>query len=145
MFSPSPSASRAAAQPSLVTHDTVITGTLVSEGDIQIDGRVEGDVHCARLIIGESGSVHGDILAATVTVRGRSEGSVRAGLLSLAATARMKGDILHRSLTVEAGAIIQGRFRHASDPLAAPLPAAAEARGGESHAPAKAGPLRAAG
>jgi cytoskeletal protein CcmA (bactofilin family) len=124
MFSPSTTqaANRQGAAPSIVSSDVAITGILQSEGDIQIDGRVDGNVRCARLVVGESGVIIGEVEADTVTVRGRVEGSIRARALTLAATARVEGDVLHRELEVESGAFIQGHFRHSADPLAESLP-----------------------
>jgi len=114
---------RGGAAPSLVSGDVAITGILQSEGDIQIDGRVDGNVRCVRLVVGESGAISGEVRADAVTVRGRVEGRIRARALAIAATARVEGDILHRELEVEAGAFVQGRFRHSGDPLAE-IPAA---------------------
>ena len=110
--------SRMGAAPSLVSSDVTITGILQSDGDMQIDGRVEGDVRCVRLVVGEGGVIKGEVRAEAVTVRGRVDGSIRARELALAATARIEGDVLHHILEVEEGAVVQGRFRHSGDPLA---------------------------
>ena len=49
--------------PSIISADLVITGTLTSTGDMQIDGRVEGDVRSIGLVIGEKAEIHGEICA----------------------------------------------------------------------------------
>jgi cytoskeletal protein CcmA (bactofilin family) len=142
------------AAPSLVSSDVTITGILQSEGDMQIDGRVDGNVRCDRLVVGESGIINGEVTAQAVTVRGRIDGTIRARELMLAATARVEGDILHQTLEVETGAFVQGHFRHCGDPLAETLPDAEEASPDRRHAHSpmravKSGgdpePLRAAG
>jgi cytoskeletal protein CcmA (bactofilin family) len=54
-----PSAAKRAARssaPSIISADLVVSGTLTSTGDIQIDGRVEGDVRSAGLVIGDKAS-----------------------------------------------------------------------------------------
>ena len=139
--------------PSIISSDLSVTGTLASAGDMQIDGSIDGDVRCARLVVGESGVIKGTVRAETVTVRGRVEGGIRARALAIGATARVEGDILHQELDVEAGAFVQGRFRHSRDPLAE-TPAAddetPERRRANSpmravEGAAKAEPLRAAG
>jgi cytoskeletal protein CcmA (bactofilin family) len=111
---------RTSAAPSIISADLVVTGTLVSSGDIQIDGRVEGDVHSAGLVIGEKAFIHGDIMAEEATVRGRVEGSVRARKVLLAASCHVEGNILHEAFAVETGAFFEGNCRHADDPLADP-------------------------
>ena len=69
--------------PSIISSDVVITGILQSDGDIQIDGRVEGNVRSAGLVIGERAVIHGEIHAEHVVVRGRVEGGIRAREVTL--------------------------------------------------------------
>ena len=103
--------------PSILSSDVVITGSIVSEGEVQLDGCVEGDVRAGSLIIGEEAAVNGEVLAETVVIRGRVTGSVCARQVQLAATARIEGDIVHAALSVESGAIFDGHCRYSSDPL----------------------------
>jgi cytoskeletal protein CcmA (bactofilin family) len=104
--------------PSIISADLVVVGTLKSSGDVQIDGRVEGDVYSASLVIGEKAFIHGDVAAEEVTVRGRVEGSIRARKVQLASTCRVQGNILHEAFAVETGAYFEGNCRHADNPLA---------------------------
>ena len=119
---------RASAAPTIISSDVVIVGSLTSSGDIQIDGRIEGDLHSAGLVIGEKAEIHGEILAEDVTIRGLVRGRIRARKILLCATARVEGDILHEALVVEAGAFFEGNCRHSDNPLGdedAPRPAIA--------------------
>ena len=103
--------------PSIISADLTVTGTLVSNGDIQIDGIVEGDVRSVGLVIGEKAEIHGEILAEDITVRGRVIGRIRARKVQLAATSHVEGDILHEAFAVEAGAFFEGNCRHSDNPL----------------------------
>jgi cytoskeletal protein CcmA (bactofilin family) len=103
------SASRRTA-PSLIGADCSFSGDIVSEGEVQIDGQLDGDIRCRSLIIGEQGSVTGEIRAETVSVLGTVTGQISARAVSLARTARILGDIAHDSLSVEVGAYVEGRF-----------------------------------
>src|SRR6185437_397181 len=94
--------------PSIISADLTVTGTLVSNGDIQIDGTVEGDVRSAGLVIGEKAEIHGEVLADDLTVRGRVIGRIRARKVQLCATSHVEGDILHEAFAVEAGAFFEG-------------------------------------
>jgi cytoskeletal protein CcmA (bactofilin family) len=123
---PAPSLSIPAAQPkratkgtvpSIISADLTVTGTLVSSGDIQIDGIVEGDVRSVGLVIGERAEIHGEILAEDLTVRGRVMGRIRARKVQLSATSHVEGDILHEAFAVEAGAFFEGNCRHSDNPL----------------------------
>tara|TARA_R110002096_G_scaffold340466_4_gene533568 strand:+ start:882 stop:1373 length:492 start_codon:yes stop_codon:yes gene_type:complete len=104
--------------PSILSGDLVLTGSIVSEGEVQLDGTVDGDIRAGSLIIGEEAVVTGEVYAETVVIRGKVSGSVRARQVQLAATARIEGDIVHAALSVESGAFFDGHCRHSSDPLA---------------------------
>ena len=111
-------ATRSSSAPSIISADLVVTGTLTSSGDIQIDGRVEGNVNTSNLVIGEKALIQGDVAAEEVTVRGRVQGSIRARKVLLASTCHVEGDILHEAFAVETGAFFEGNCRHADNPLA---------------------------
>jgi cytoskeletal protein CcmA (bactofilin family) len=104
--------------PSIISADLVVNGMLTSTGDIQIDGRVEGDVRSAGLVIGDKAFIHGEVMAEDVTVRGRVQGSIRARKVLLCATSHVEGNILHEAFAVETGAFFEGNCRHADNPLA---------------------------
>lgn len=104
--------------PSIISADLVVHGTLTSTGDIQIDGRVEGDVNSGGLVIGDKAFIQGDIVAEDVTVRGRISGSIRARKVLLASTCHVEGNILHEAFAVETGAFFEGNCRHSDNPLA---------------------------
>jgi len=104
--------------PSIFSADCMITGTIASSGDLQIDGRVEGDITSGSLTIGEQAEIVGEIRAELVTVHGKVDGSIRAKKVHLASTSHVKGDILHAALAVETGAFFEGNCRHADNPLA---------------------------
>lgn len=112
-----PKRPRQLSAPSIISADMVINGTLVSAGDIQIDGRVEGDVRSVGLVIGDKAEIHGEIYAEDVTVRGKVMGRIRARKVLLAATSHVEGDILHEAFAVESGAFFEGNCRHSDNPL----------------------------
>ncbi len=115
--------------PSIISTDLVVNGTLTSTGDIQIDGRVEGDVRSSGLVIGEKALIHGEILADDVTIRGKVQGGIRARKVLLCATSHVEGNILHEAFSVEAGAFFEGNCRHSDNPLA-------DGKGGATSQPA---------
>src|SRR4051795_11088329 len=117
---PQPPAKRSASArsaPSIISADLTVTGTLTSTGDMQVDGRVEGDVHSAALVVGEKAIIQGEVIADEVTVRGRVEGSIRARKILLCSTCHVEGNILHEAFAVEAGAFFEGNCRHSDNPL----------------------------
>lgn len=113
---------------SLVAENVRVDGDLSSDGDVQLDGAVRGDLRVGHLSIGETGQVEGAVTAESVEVRGRVAGTITARSVRLFATARVDGDITHEQLAIEAGAHFSGRSLNG--PTAAPeqlsLPVAAE-------------------
>lgn len=114
---------KVAATPSLIGRGLAVSGDLHSDGEVQVDGEVVGDVNCHQLVVGEGAHVRGEIIAEQVTIRGEVQGRVRGTEVSLSKSAKVIGDILHRSLSMEAGAHLEGQVRKVDDPRA-PLPAA---------------------
>lgn len=105
--------------PSIISADLTITGDLVSSGEIQVDGSIEGDIRCRALVIGVNGAVTGEIEADSIRLHGKVTGQVRAKTVFLAATAHMIGDITHESLAIEPGAFMEGHCRRMSESVAA--------------------------
>lgn len=119
---------------SVIERSVHITGSLQSDGDIQVDGRVSGDVRCLRLTVNRSGCVIGDILADELVVLGEVTGVIRAADVLMRETARVKGQIFHHELVIERGAWFEGNSRVRNDPmgmLTEAIIAAAGEQGGE--------------
>lgn len=112
-----PKRARTSSAPSIISADMAIQGAVNSTGDVQIDGRVDGDVRSLGLVIGEKAEIHGEIFVEDVTVRGKVVGRIHARKVLLAATSHVEGDILHEALAVEAGAFFEGNCRHSDNPL----------------------------
>jgi len=104
--------------PSIISADLSVKGMLVSTGDVQIDGHVEGDVRAVSLVIGDKAAIEGDICAEEVIIRGRVRGAIRARKVMLCSTCHVEGNILHEALAMEAGAYFEGNCRHSDKPLA---------------------------
>ena len=97
-----------------------VTGSLKSEGEILVEGRVEGDIRCKLLVIGKDAHVSGSIIAEEVSVRGKVRGAIRAHRVTLQDTAVIDSDIYHRTLSIEQGACFEGSSKRCADPLALP-------------------------
>ncbi|HMI96476.1 MAG TPA: polymer-forming cytoskeletal protein [Micropepsaceae bacterium] len=104
--------------PSIISAELIVRGTLVSAGDVTIDGKVDGDIRAASLVIGEKAVITGDVFAEEAIVRGRVEGSIRARKVQLCSTCHVEGNIMHEAFSVESGAFFEGNCRHTDNPLA---------------------------
>ncbi len=118
---PAPAAMPAAPKPkpaaSVLSSDLTITGNVRSSGDIQIEGIVEGDVRAQTLIVGETATVKGEVVAEEVIVHGRVVGRLRGLKVRLSSSARCEGDIVHKMIAIESGAHFEGSVQRQDDPL----------------------------
>ncbi len=103
--------------PSIIESDLKITGNVMSKGEIQVDGQIEGDIHCTSIIVGEEALIKGGIVSEDIVIRGRVVGSVRGTRVTLQANARVEGDVFHESLAIEQGALFEGKSRRSADPI----------------------------
>jgi cytoskeletal protein CcmA (bactofilin family) len=104
--------------PSIIGEDLAIIGNVTSKGEIQVDGEIEGDVHCGSLLLGDKSQITGCVVAEDVVVRGRVVGSIRGLRVTLQAQSHVEGDIFHQSLAIEQGAYFEGKSRRSDNPLA---------------------------
>ena len=91
--------------------EVTITGNIGGSGNLHIDGRVDGDVKCSSLIVGNSGQVNGNISADDAKIAGSINGTVAAKVLTIEASARITGDLSYDSVSVETGAQVDGRVK----------------------------------
>lgn len=105
--------------PSIITAEVVIDGGLLSGGDLQIDGEVNGDVRAHAVVIDVNGLVHGQVAGEDVIVRGRVIGPIMGLHVHLLNGAHVEGDVVHENISIENGAFIDGSIHHAEDPLSA--------------------------
>lgn len=117
--------------PSLLSSDLTIKGNVITSGDIQIEGTIEGDVRAHLLTVGESATIKGEISADDVVVNGRVVGRLRGLKVRLTASAKVEGDIVHKTIAIESGAQFEGTVQRQEDPL-----------GNSSNRPATAAPAR---
>lgn len=92
---------------------TKVEGNITTESDIRIDGRLQGNLHCAgRAIIGPSGVVEGDITCQSAVIEGEFKGKLEvAEILTLKETAVINGEAQYDKLVVHQGAIINAAIR----------------------------------
>ena len=101
--------------PSIISKDLKIVGDLSCEGEIQIDGAVDGDIRTKSLLVGETANIKGEIVADTLDVHGTINGQIKSRSVHLAKTAHVVGDILHENLAIETGAFLEGHCKRMAD------------------------------
>jgi cytoskeletal protein CcmA (bactofilin family) len=120
--------------PSIVAADMRVLGNLESDGDVQIDGRVDGDLRIRSVTIGEGATVNGAVFGETIVVAGSVNGEIRGQSVMLSATAKVVGDIHHNSLAIDAGAFLQGLCKRMTEGAEDGATPAATSGGGNGRA-----------
>ncbi len=103
--------------PNMIGPGTKITGDIDTNGDIRIDGIIEGSVQSkGKIVIGNNGSIKGKVKCTNAEIAGEMNGEIEVmELLSLKATSKLMGDIKTNKLSIEPGAIFSGTCTMGSD------------------------------
>lgn len=102
----------------LIGKSFVIKGQVSCDGDLYIDGQIEGSVDPKghRLTIGPEGRLKANVSARAVVVRGRLEGNIQASeRVDLKQSAIVVGDIVTQTISIESGANIKGSIEVGGD------------------------------
>lgn len=127
--------------PSIVSEGLHVTGNMISDGDVQIDGTIEGDVRGRTLTVGVNGKVIGKVEAEEVMIDGTIMGEITATNVRIAKSANVRGDVAQDSLTIESGAEFEGYVRkREGSAMPANKPAAAASADGSKSMFQKASP-----
>jgi cytoskeletal protein CcmA (bactofilin family) len=86
-----------------------IVGSVSADGAVEVNGQVDGDLHCASLTVSPKACINGGINARRVVVNGKVEGPINGEEVVLKSHAFVVGDIQTQSLSIERGAQFEGR------------------------------------
>ncbi len=95
-----------------ITPDCKITGTIKFDGQMRIDGKVDGKIITdnGELFIGKAATVNAAINTKSAIIEGRLDGNVTAsGKVVLKQEAHLFGDLQAKTLVVEKGVVFAGR------------------------------------
>ena len=96
---------------SIIAQDMVITGDLVFNSKIQVDGKINGNICGDSLIISTTGKIEGDIEAKSVTCYGKIDGNLEVDVLFLKKSGVINGRIETSDLSVESGGVLNGEIK----------------------------------
>jgi cytoskeletal protein CcmA (bactofilin family) len=89
-----------------------VRGRIHGDGDLRVEGHVEGDVTVSgTLVIEEGGAIHGDVGAGALEIGGALTGDVAShGAVAIRATAHVEGNLGAGEVTLDEGATFHGRI-----------------------------------
>jgi len=96
---------------SIIAAGTTLKGDISSNGDIRIDGTLNGNVHStAKVVIGANGVVEGDISGQQADIMGKINGTIKVKeLLQLKGGSNVTGNIYAAKLQIETSANFNGQ------------------------------------
>ena len=93
----------------LVSEGCIIDGNVKAPAFARIDGQITGDVMVDEgLILGEKGSIQGNVVTKEMIVYGTVTGNMQVTSLHIKASGKVIGEIRTQTLEVENGAVYDG-------------------------------------
>ena len=93
----------------LISEGCIFDGNLKAPDFARIDGQITGDVMVDEgLILGEKGSIQGNVVTKELVVYGTIIGDLQVTSLEIRATGKVTGEIRTQTLQVENGAVYNG-------------------------------------
>lgn len=102
---------------SVIGADMQLVGDITFKGKLRLDGKAEGNIRGEYLILGETGSIAGDIAVSTFVCSGRVEGTVNVKKLYVVKSGFIEGKVETMDLAVESGAVLSGEIKSRSQEL----------------------------
>ncbi len=109
---------------SVIDSRLTMRGEIDTDGTVRVDGRIEGVLHRAgMLIVGAGGGVVGDVEAVDVIVAGTIHGNVHAtGRVEIEVGAAVHGGIRASTMLLREGAILHGLVAIGTAPVSTATP-----------------------
>lgn len=109
---------------SIIAAGTTLKGDISSNGDIRIDGTLQGNIQStAKVVIGANGVVDGDISGQQADIMGKINGTIKVKeLLQLKGGSNVAGNIYAAKLQIETNANFNGQCYMTTGTTAKPSP-----------------------
>lgn len=102
----------------LISEKSILDGNLKAPAFARIDGKVTGNVQITEgLILGEKGSILGNVVTKELVVYGVIRGDIEVHSLEIKASGKITGEIKTQVLAVENGAVYNGILSMAQNTL----------------------------
>ena len=94
-----------------ISSDMSVEGDISSQSDIEVDGKVTGNLSGEVISILSSGSVDGSISCTSVNVDGNVSGKISVQDLAVNSTGKVSADVTYQSIATQKGARIDGKLK----------------------------------
>lgn len=96
--------------PNIIGDGTKFVGDIETNGDLRVDGTIEGNIISkGKIVLGQGGNIKGNIKCQNAEIAGTFDGKIEViEQLSLKANSSFKGEMTINKLSIEPGAIFIG-------------------------------------
>ncbi len=96
---------------SFIGSGTEFQGDLKVEGTLRVDGKFDGKMNAACVILSETGGIKGEVSAKKIIIGGKVEGNLRGqDIVEIKATGEVLGDIFTKKISITEGAKVNGKI-----------------------------------
>ncbi len=104
---------------SIITPGTAIKGEIRCDGNILINGELEGNiVSRSEVVVGKSGRVNGEIQAQKLLVSGEFRGNFTGEIIDIMPYGKVYGDVVVNNIVIEPNAVFEGETKIVSGRVA---------------------------
>ena len=86
-------------------------GSITCKGDLQIDGRVNGNINGEKVILGPESNMEGTLNANEVIISGNFKGKLKGKSIRLDSGASIDAEIQYEVLAIEDGSVVNGTVK----------------------------------
>lgn len=98
--------------PTFISREMEVTGDFKSNGAMQVEGILYGNITVDSVVIGKEGQVYGNIIATNSLILGRVDGDITVSKkLDIESTGYIQGNIKQSILVIAEGATIIGSIK----------------------------------
>ena len=93
---------------SILANSFSLKGSISCKGELQIDGRINGNLNGEKVILGPESVMDGTLIADEIIISGKFKGKIKGKSIRLDAGASVDAEITYEVLAIEDGSSING-------------------------------------
>ena len=93
---------------STLSNSFSLKGSISCKGELQIDGRINGNINGEKVILGPESSMDGTLTAEEVVISGKFKGKIKGKSIRLDTGASVNAEIIYEILAIEDGSSVNG-------------------------------------
>ncbi len=93
---------------SILANSFSLKGSITCKGELQIDGRINGNINGEKVILGPDSSMDGTLNADEIIISGKFKGKIKGKSIRLDSGASVDAEISYEVLAIEDGSSVNG-------------------------------------